>query len=1120
MNRLQFKIVRELFHELSEMSPKDQARILSERELDLVVREELETLLDASESTGAFEEEELGVLGGTLVARKLDDYGREEPVPEAIGPYRVLRKIGSGGMGLVYAAQREGTDALAAVKVIRPAVDSSSFLRRFRREVRSLRSLRHVGIAAFHDEGTATIETDTGRARLPFLAMELVEGVPLTQYAAEHDLGDRERVELIALVCDALQHAHDKHIVHRDLKPSNILVVGSPGEDGVGQPKLLDFGIARAIDADAQTLTVTTAGILMGTLPYMSPEQVGSARASIDARSDVYSLGVTLYELLAGRLPYPVRGLSIPQATRIIQEEEPTRLGSVVGRLRGDLELIVATALEKKPRHRYVSAAALAADLRRYLAGEPIHARSPAFFTRAIRFTRRHKALAAVALTVFSSLSVALVVTAYFGAAASRRAQESRAMTYRTSMRAAALARSVGDLAEVRGHLRDAPAELRGWEWRVLDASMDDSLSVWPVDFEESPRLVRFADSGSELVLLSRKLDESAFTVRVLDAEDGETLRQRRIAEPDSIGLSPNGEWIVRRDDEGRVYRERAEGGAQRVHLGESEGRLWGALASNAGPSLIGIPGGRRYLAPGADGSVEVVEFLGGYSHGLSPDGRRLAFWNGGKLTVWDAVNGRRESAEPANEGTPRFGPDPNWVCLVPASGTELEIWRDEGPGPITLAHRLVGHSRKIVCVAFSADGNKLASGGDDQSVRLWDLETGEHLATRVGHTGLVRSLAFSPDGTRLASWGEDSTLRVWGTVEDARVLPHGSYVYGARFSPDGARIYTVSWDSFVRVFDTESGAEVARWPMDGVVGSLAVGPGGRWVAAATRGSIIVFDSVDGRKLARLEEIASEGLPLAASPVEDSLLILDREGGELVLLDVPTGERIASRSLRAGENRGDVEFSSDGSRVGVALRDAGCLLLDARSLDVVREIPVHARSVAFSPDGRELAVATDDSEIHLVRLDTNDDAVVLTGHTAIVHELRYTPDGRRLVSGSGDHTMGIWDPARKELIARLWNHADYVFDIDVGPDGERVVTASGDGTARIWEPYPLAERLAAVEDREARLERLRPLIRERVERDGLRVTAEGLQGDPVEPGWDARDRELALQVLLGLGLED
>ena len=186
----------------------------------------------------------------------------------------------------------------------------------------------------------------------------------------------------------------------------------------------------------------------------------------------------------------------------------------------------------------------------------------------------------------------------------------------------------------------------------------------------------------------------------------------------------------------------------------------------------------------------------------------------------------------------------------------------------------------------------------------------------------------------------------------------------------------------------------------------------------------------------------------------------------------------------------------------------------------MREIPVHARSVAFSPDGRELAVATDDSEIHLVRLDTNDDAVVLSGHTAIVHELRYTPDGRRLVSGSGDHTMGIWDPARKKLIARLWNHADYVFDIDVGPDGERVVTASGDGTARIWEPSPVAERLAAVEDREARLERLRPLIRERVERDGLRVTAEGLQGDPVEPGWDARDRELALQVLLGLGLED
>ena len=286
-------------------------------------------------------------------------------------------------------------------------------------------------------------------------------------------------------------------------------------------------------------------------------------------------------------------------------------------------------------------------------------------------------------------------------------------------------------------------------------------------------------------------------------------------------------------------------------------------------------------------------------------------------------MNGGRESAEPVPDGTPALGPDAKWVCFVPVSGTELEIWRDEGQGPLTLAHRLVGHSRKIECVAFSADGRTLASGGDDQSIRLWDLETGEHLATRVGHTGLVRSLAFSPDGTRLASWGEDSTLRFWSTAEDPRVLRHGSYVYGARCSPDGARIYTGSWDSFLRVFDTESGAEVARWPVGGRVGSLAVGPGGRWVAVATGASVVVLDSVDGREVARLEEIEIAGLLLAASPVEDSLLILARRAGELVLLDVLSGGRIASRPLPVGQIRGDVKFSSDGSRVGVALRTAG-----------------------------------------------------------------------------------------------------------------------------------------------------------------------------------------------------
>ena len=1126
MNRLQFKIVRELFHELSEMPSEDQARILSERELDPLVRKEVEMLLEASESTDAtksteaFEEEQLGALGSALVSCKLDDYEREEPLPESIGPYRVLRKLGAGGMGLVYAARHEDTDELCAVKVIRPSVDSGSFLQRFGREVRNLRRLRHEGIAAFHAEGTATIETDTGRTTLPYLAMELVDGVPLNQYAADHQLGDRERVELVALVCDALQHAHEKNIVHRDLKPTNILVVGNPGKDGVGQPKLLDFGIARAIDGDAQTMTLTTAGILMGTLPYMSPEQVGSNRASTDARSDVYGLGVILYELLAGRLPYPVRGQPIPYATRMILEEEPTRLGSVVRRLRGDLEVIVSKTLEKNPGHRYPSAAALAADLRRYLASDAIHARSPALFTRAIRFTRRYKAQAAGALALFSSLFVALVVTAYFGVKASERAEENLAMVYRTSMRAAALAHSVGDLIEVREHLRDAPAELRGWEWELLDASMDDSLAVRPLGFDEDLLELRFAPTGSELVLLSQDMDASAFTVRILDAHSGETLAKRRLVGGDSIGLSANGEWLVRQSSAGHVSYERAMDGALRVGLGEHElGDVGRPIVSNTGRALVHIPGGRRYLSATDDGTLQLHDLIGGLNPSISPDGLRVAYWSSEGLALWDPVGGLRKSVEPTTEGWTALGPQPQWVCLVPTTGTEIEVWRDDGVRPLRRDSRLVGHSRKIKSIAFSGDGCLLASGGADQSIRIWNLETGESLATRVGHSDLVDGLAFSPDGKRLVSIGKDSTLRWWSTAEDARVLQHDDYVYGVCFSPDGARIYTASWDTYLRVYDTASGAEIAKWREASPVRDVTVGPTGEWVAGSTGGSVAVFDTRIGQELARFEFDQRGRLGLAASPVDDVVAIVNGRKGELLLLDVFAGEFVASRPLQTQRGKVAFAYSSDGSLIAVLQKGRGCLLLDSQSLEIVREIRIDADSaVAFSPDGRELAIGTEGWKIRLVRLDSRADEVVLEGHTAVVHALRYTSDGRCLVSGSSDNTLGIWDRERGELFARFWGHEEYVYDLDVTGDGERILTASGDGTARIWEPYPLAQRLGALEDRESQVKRLRPLIRERMERDGARATAEALQSPDPDSG--PRERELALQVLLQLCLED
>ncbi len=322
-----------------------------------------------------------------------------------VGRYRVVRLVGHGGMGEVYEAQQDHPSRRVALKVVRPDFVSPELVRRLDHEARILGRLQHPGIAQIYDAG----QVETPRGPTPYFAMEFVEGRPLTAFAKAEDLGLRNRLKLFLAVCDAVEHAHRKGVIHRDLKPANILV------DGEGKPRVLDFGVARATNADVRATTVhTEVGKLIGTLPSMSPEQGSGDADATDTRSDVYSLGVVLYELLAGQPPYDVGRGPIPEAARIIRDTDPARLSSIDRVFRGDLETIAAKALEKDKERRYQSVAALAADIRHHLNFEPIEARPVGFWYHTNKLARRHRILIGAAGAVLVTLTLATAVSVVF----------------------------------------------------------------------------------------------------------------------------------------------------------------------------------------------------------------------------------------------------------------------------------------------------------------------------------------------------------------------------------------------------------------------------------------------------------------------------------------------------------------------------------------------------------------------------------------------------------------------------------------------------------------------------------------------------------------------------------
>ncbi len=1077
--------VEELFHQAVDLGPSQQAAFLDEQCAgDTDLRAAVEELVGLDRKA---RQDEL------LLRSPLEGVRQSlaaPPHPPTIARYRVVRVLGEGGMGTVYEAEQDSPRRTVALKVLRPVLASAPLLKRFAQEAHILGRLHHPGIAQVYDASVA----EGGQ---PYFAMELIAGVHPDQYAREHALDSRGRLELIAKVCDAVQHAHEKGVIHRDLKPGNILVEAS------GQPKVLDFGVARATDADLATTTARTeAGQLLGTLAYMSPELVAADPAAIDQRSDVYALGVLLYELLAHRLPYGLEQLPLPEVARVIREYEPSRLGSIDARLRGDVETIVAKALEKDKARRYASAGDLASDIRRYLNHEAIHARPASALYHLRKFARRHKAVVGGVLGVIAALAAGAAVSVVYAVRAEHNAQvarlnerKARYESYRARLAAAGAALSNHDVADAARQLDGAPEELRGWEWTHLHSRLDDSSGVLQTAADGSVFLL----GGPEGLRVGTV---TAAGVRVTDSDGREclTLSLGPVSQA-SLVQTRGGVWVV------EVVGERV------VRLRDAVGRVRAVVdgPGNARPVLVDVsPDGMQAaavwdMAPrGRTNVIEVYETTsgkrraacGGHEGGtwglaFSPDGRQVASCGeDNRACLWDAATGALTAEMRGHESKVRhlgFRPDGARLLTGSADGT-VRQWDVKSGKEVEPPYER--HTGEVLVAAYSPDGRLIASGGTDRVVRVWRATGRDDVAVLHGHARDVSDLAFSADGGRLASasrvadgWSGDGGVRFW-EVSLGAGLPvlhgHASYVYPVACSPDGRWIASGSWDKTVRLWDARTGEACAVLRHPDVVFTLAFAPDSSWLVTGCDedAHLRIWSLATGELRQLLDAPGNRTTGLAVSPDGRGLAACDIER-KMRIYEVATGRVVASGTGSA------LAYGPDGRWLAGAGEDNRVLCLwDARTLRPAARFSGHTAgiaSVAFSPDGRRLvSTGGNDRTVRVWDVFSQDTGAgrVLEGHTDEVFAAVFHPGGTRVASAGRDRAIWLWDLASGEEVARLQGHRNYVWSLAFSPDGATLVSGSGDDTVRLWDTAPLAKRILARREGAA----LRPEAERLVER--------------------------------------
>jgi len=936
-----------------------------------------------------------------------------------IGKYQLLRVIASGGMGIVYEAMQDNSDRLVALKVLKAGFSSEPALKRFAHEARILGHLRHPGIAQIFE---ADVQTDIGE--LPYFVMEYIpEAKTITEHARSADLSIRSELELFSTVCDIVHYGHQQGIIHRDLKPGNILVNLS------GHPKIIDFGVARVTDADMTLATQQTSeGQLLGTLKYMSPEQCEGDPTKIDIRCDVYALGVVLFELLTGQLPYDFDTPSPYEIPRVIREQEPLKLSAINRALSGDIETIAFKALEKDRDRRYQSALELGRDIGRYLNNEPIEAkRDSSWYVLKKTFFRYKLAASVISSFVLLVMISALALGIMYRKADKQRiraeqaqrnaennAEALRISDYFNTISIAHNAYESANTVLLKVLLDRCHEEMRHFEWFFLKNISDTSFLT--LDQHEGS-VTSAVFSPDDRWILSGGMND--YTVRTWDASSGELKRTLTGNENivSSVAFSPKGRLI-------------ASGGYDKTV------RIWNA---DTGDALVVL-----------EGHEDVV-----MSIAFSPDSECIISGDeGGCIRIWNAYTGEEIMKLMAHtEGISALAFSP-YVTIL-ASGSEdstIKLWNIK---TWIETFSIEAHDLRVSCLLFSDDGAKLYSSSWDKTIKVWDPDTGNNLRTVVENESEINSFAIAQDRSLMALADITSVqlLDMKSGEKVDRFLGHEHTVNEVRFDSDGSRILSCSHDGTLKIWKTNCVGCISDLGVhEGKVESVACSRDGRWIAAGGRDGLIkLYDAVSRQEIGAFYGHVGGVTSLAFHP-NGSKLVSGGMDCIAKIYSIPSGDILKTLSAHKGGIR-SVGYSQDGKMVAAGSLDRTLTIWDANTGELTKTIQSDNRvcSVDFSPSGDRIISCGCDKIVTIWDVDTGDKVCELDGHTQFARTARYSPDGVYIVTTGDDRVARIWDAKTFRLLHILKGHQHNVLNAAFSTDTKRIVTSSYDKTLKVWD---------------------------------------------------------------------